>query len=64
MYIVYNHNINTRNVYTVNMEQQLTKIVSVRVTEDEYALLCRYATEDDRSLSYVAREKLKKGLAC
>ena len=43
--------------------EQLVKVVGIRLTEEEYKLLEAEAAEQKRKVAYVAREKLRKGLA-
>lgn len=40
----------------------VTRLLTVRLTESEYAMLCDEAKEKDRTLSYVAREKIREGI--
>lgn len=42
--------------------EQLTKLIGVRLTEAEYALLRDQAEKQDRTIAWVAREKIREGM--
>lgn len=43
--------------------EQLTKQVLIRINEADYELLVAQAKEQRRSVAWIARETLKKGMA-
>lgn len=48
-------------VFYVYMEH-MTRVLTVRLRESEYSILCDRAKEADRSVSYVAREIIREDL--
>lgn len=54
--------INNRFVYYVHVEQ-LTKTLTLRLTEAEYESLKNEAVNRQRSIGFVAREKIRKAAA-
>lgn len=43
--------------------EQLTKVITIRLTADEYQLLNQCAMDQQRTIAWIAREKIRKGLA-
>lgn len=43
--------------------EQLTEVIAIRVTKKEYELLKNESSERDRSIAWIAREKLRKAMS-
>ena len=40
----------------------MSRLITVRITESEYSMLQEEALHEDRTVSYIAREKMRAGM--